>query len=581
VLGVTGHRDLRPQDHPLLEEAVRRILRRLRDSFPSSPLVLLSALAEGADLLVAELFLREFADSRDRLVVPLPMPLEEYLLEFSGPESVRRVRAALSRAARVDLPPVAPRAGDPARPEDARALQYEQVGAFLVRHSQLVIALWDGQKSRGRGGTAEVVRFQLQGIPERYRPAGEPLDPPEGGPVFHVHTPRASSPDAPGQPGTTTSLYPGHWSAGEAPPQQMEALLLGQLEEFNRDVLRLGGGSADAFRTASEYLHSTRPGVTYAPLLRPQERHTLAVFGAADTLALQFQRRTRSAVRLLLGAGVAAVLLNQAYSVRSTQAWVVAYAVWLFTGLLALRIVQRANWHGRHLNYRGLAEGLRVQFFWQIARVGATVSDSYGRAQRHHLDAVRQALRFGDLAIHTDGDGRHEAEVDRITYVHRVWVRDQLHYFAGPDGQGGAIARDERRLRWVSRLTGAGFLAATASIAAVAAGFEVLGPGGRTLVQALSAGTLGISAAAAGYSKIMGLREHVRDGTKMAELFRRADLALTAALDGAWDAASPAETRWRMDQARAILLDLGREALAENADWLILHRSRPLEFATG
>src|SRR5439155_17705848 len=69
VIGVTGHRDLRPEDYERLSSAVVEFSQLLRQRYPHTPLILLSPLAEGADRLVAEVSLRMGA----RLVVPLPM----------------------------------------------------------------------------------------------------------------------------------------------------------------------------------------------------------------------------------------------------------------------------------------------------------------------------------------------------------------------------------------------------------------------------------------------------------------------------------------------------------------------------
>jgi hypothetical protein len=78
VIGVTGHRDLRPADHPVLERTVRRAIEELRAQCPHTPLIVLSALAEGADRLVA----RAALDLGLSLIVPLPMPQAEYEKDF-------------------------------------------------------------------------------------------------------------------------------------------------------------------------------------------------------------------------------------------------------------------------------------------------------------------------------------------------------------------------------------------------------------------------------------------------------------------------------------------------------------------
>ena len=82
VIGVTGHRDLRDQDVPELERQVAAVIAGLRrdylDDEPTTPIIVLSALAEGADRLVARVALANGA----RLIAPLPMPPDEYRRDF-------------------------------------------------------------------------------------------------------------------------------------------------------------------------------------------------------------------------------------------------------------------------------------------------------------------------------------------------------------------------------------------------------------------------------------------------------------------------------------------------------------------
>src|SRR5438876_1031333 len=82
VIGVTGHRDLRDEDVLELERLVATILTRMRSDYlggdEETPVIVLSALAEGADRLVARVALAHGA----WLVAPLPIPLEEYRRDF-------------------------------------------------------------------------------------------------------------------------------------------------------------------------------------------------------------------------------------------------------------------------------------------------------------------------------------------------------------------------------------------------------------------------------------------------------------------------------------------------------------------
>ena len=57
ILGVTGHRDVLTNDTQKIKEAVRAELRHVAALCPETQLVLMSALAEGADRLAAHVAL--------------------------------------------------------------------------------------------------------------------------------------------------------------------------------------------------------------------------------------------------------------------------------------------------------------------------------------------------------------------------------------------------------------------------------------------------------------------------------------------------------------------------------------------
>jgi len=178
-IGVTGHRYLRAEDLPHLEKSVGEILARLRRESPSAPFLVISPLAEGADRLVARLALEWNAN----LEVPLPMPAPLYEEDFREPGSVDEFRALLGRAGRVfEVPPLCePGAAIP--PGPARDRRYELGGEYVVSHSLILIALWDGVASGKTGGTAAMVKLRTEGQL----------------PLFHILTPRRSNPNPPGE----------------------------------------------------------------------------------------------------------------------------------------------------------------------------------------------------------------------------------------------------------------------------------------------------------------------------------------------------------------------------------------------
>jgi hypothetical protein len=142
TVGVTGHRVLTEVDK--INAGVQKALRRIECDFAQQPLTVLSPCAEGADRLVVHRVLQR---PNGRLVVPLPLSPVEYMKDFELAASKEEFRRLLDRADEViELPPA------PTRNE-----AYEAAGLYVLDHCDVLIAIWDGQGSQGRGGTAEIV----------------------------------------------------------------------------------------------------------------------------------------------------------------------------------------------------------------------------------------------------------------------------------------------------------------------------------------------------------------------------------------------------------------------------------------
>ncbi len=144
VVGVTGHR--RINDTPSLREAIRGALAATVDGTNNSPITVVSSLAEGADRFVAE---EALAMPGARLEAVLPFEPSEYERDFRTRASKREFHRLLSQADATTT------VATPGSREEA----YEAAGRAVVDRYDVVIAVWDGRASRGRGGTADMVRY--------------------------------------------------------------------------------------------------------------------------------------------------------------------------------------------------------------------------------------------------------------------------------------------------------------------------------------------------------------------------------------------------------------------------------------
>jgi hypothetical protein len=146
-LGVTGHRSL---DHEVeLRRAVNLAIDHAlegRDAQgDSGGLVVVSALAEGADRLVVHECLRRGAT----LEAVLPLPMDEYTKDFVTDVSRREFSDLVSVAVVVEVAETMP----------TREQAYERAGHLMVDRSDAIVAVWDGLPARGRGGTADIVTY--------------------------------------------------------------------------------------------------------------------------------------------------------------------------------------------------------------------------------------------------------------------------------------------------------------------------------------------------------------------------------------------------------------------------------------
>jgi hypothetical protein len=141
AIGFTGHRSL--PDEAKSRESIRGFLREQKEK--SSAVVYgVSSAAAGGDLLFAESCL-EFEIP---LRILLPLPKEEFRKDFDAATWLR-AEAVMSMAVSVEV------TGD----GEIRNEAHYECGVETVQQSQLMIALWDGDSSRGTGGTGEIKEF--------------------------------------------------------------------------------------------------------------------------------------------------------------------------------------------------------------------------------------------------------------------------------------------------------------------------------------------------------------------------------------------------------------------------------------
>ena len=141
VVGFTGHRQL--TNEAMVERVIREVLSSLRTEAGVEWLAM-SSVAAGSDMA----FARAALSIGLGWEAVLPLPPAEFRHDFSELEW-RSVEALLGEAEHVRV------ISERGHREDA----YLDGGMETVNHCDVLLAVWDGEPSRGRGGTAEIVAY--------------------------------------------------------------------------------------------------------------------------------------------------------------------------------------------------------------------------------------------------------------------------------------------------------------------------------------------------------------------------------------------------------------------------------------
>jgi hypothetical protein len=561
TIGVTGHRDIVPGQERELRRQVRRFFEELRGDFPELELHLLTPLAEGADRMVTEVALA--------MEIPytavLPMGRENYEQDFADEASIETLREQISAAETVITLP-AHTGIDPIyleTPGPLRDQQYVQTGVFISNHCQVLLALWDGRDALHIGGTADVLNYHLTGLMAGQ--AGRDESPNllagnENDLAYHI----VCSRDRPGgHPADDQTPGRAHWVTAyfeREPGAKMPAAhreMLERLVQFRQDQAHFSA----AIEQQSDSLLRDRPELEV-----PRSIRTVAHrFSAADWLAIHFQKRVQHS---LLTTHVIAVLMGLSFILYSEYEgfdWLVLLFLALFTcGLWLHMLGERHHWHRKYLDYRALAEGLRVQFYWSLAGVVDTSSnvfayDNFLQKQDVDLGWIRHMMR--SISLLQDRD--REPDPAWVDWVVRQWVGEtgngggQVAYYHFKAAQKNSNFQRTEMLGNLSLWIGI-FLA----VVLVAASGRMDDSQHRILLVLMGVLPL-IAAVRSAYSHKKADKELIKQYLFMGRVFANARKLLDAACG--------------VEHKRNILRALGNAALEEHAEWILMQRERPLE----
>lgn len=384
--GITGHRPprLSSEHHETIrehclavfrtaEKTLAELHRQHPDIFSPEPPVakLVTSLAEGADVLAAQAAL----DAGLGISVCLPFPPETYSEDFGAAEW-ERTQALIDRAdsmmALTDH-------------HAAHTAAYEMAGKMVLGQCDILLAVWDGEASRGRGGTTEVIAEAVALNQPVIHIDATGVAPPEllwGG--LHEAIPERPSIDGVERAPASETLPDLIRALCEPPVRADDLRSLAKFVEGDVNVrrvsigwpvllaltgakplsrLRLKSGSAE--ESANYMRGHVAPFAKCGSYGKRLNETTLTRFGRADAQANHFALRFRSSmVTNFTMAGLAVLFALSGLLVpEAKKLFIIGELVVITAIILNTRGAQRLKLHQFWLERRHLAERLRLLSF--------------------------------------------------------------------------------------------------------------------------------------------------------------------------------------------------------------------------
>jgi hypothetical protein len=414
--------------------------------------------------------------------------------------------------------------------EKKRRERYYVAGEYIARHAHLLLAVWDHECDTDPEAVPAAVVAARQRGPRRGVLDGDiGVGLPPGGPTLHLYTRSRNNPNAPQDPPPfrLRVLLPEPLPGEDEPRQRAdrevkEPDLPGRIAHKLRRVLRLEPppGEDEARERNEQEVDALN---LFARIVRNLDKFNAALDASKSDGKEEMEKRFRhqgvreelkdkwpdidTAFRNLARLRRVAADCGRELEVKHTNTlfvlfWLTFLAASSFHfcahwhtaeaghthgpwevqvrfGYAALLLtVLSIGWYGwrkskryaeRGNDYRALAEGLRVQFHWNLAGLGSSVPANYMHRQRSELEWIRGAIRAASFPYHRFRDWF--AQLSPATQhaalsecLQPGWIEDQRKYFKGN------TEKNHRLLHFFHKLAGWLALTGILTLAGVIAG---------------------------------------------------------------------------------------------------------------
>ena len=251
----------------------------------------------------------------------------------------------------------------------------------------------------------------------------------------------------------------------------------------------------------------------------------------------------------------------------------VAYGFFKF-----VEILNKSDSKTKYLDYRAIAEGLRVQQFWDIAGIKDCVADHYFEQNSAIMRWIQDVI--GNLNLSPQKEISPEKENQDL--IMNLWIKNQITYMVNSKN------REVSHRKKLDNL--ANFLIVLAIIIAFVpaligifewqANFPIIS------VWDLPISTFDIIEQISGFYigagvMLAGLVMYHRDKLELDEEIRLKQLSLDIFLDAKRRMTHALEVEKNLNEWEKMVSNLGEAVLTEHSEWYKMHRSHPASIPWG
>ena len=559
-IAITGHRDLLPEKITEYENGIRTILKQTMRKYPDSTIQLLTGMAEGTDILGVKVAL-ELGCS---VIAVLPMAQEDFVKTFYKDKmdvSIVEFETIFAKVTKViDLSKVYTET-------QSVTDRFVRLRVYLTENSQMIIALWNGVKNNKLGGTSNTVKFALEGTPRKYREKYSIIDNDHTMPVHYINVLRETEEVGDKEynyieknNGIYTTLYPSVWEDSEL--LQIESYYDKELNEIN-----CFNKNCEKYSDASSYLAGVND--TSINAINGMKK-IIKAQAAADSMADEKQRKTTSLLIIQLIFGFLVFFWVALFDeiIPSIPYLLIFSPLFFLLCVVVYNIVNKRKIESRYYDYRALGECLRVQFYWKSVGIKENTYSYYSRKNECELGWTLTAVKNLSMDInYTLITGNTiEGNYDNLK---TNWINDQLVYFKKKSIKNKkAIKKNKNRTR---AFFGLGLLFV---FLLIAERFFIRQYLDNDYLMHIFLFLIDVSLAGgaifSGYLDKRSLEAEFSQFKRMITLFTQGikefDLVVMSG---------------EKEEIQKTIVELGTDALAENADWVVYNRMSSIDIPLG